>query len=250
MRSILAGAVAVALAAMMPAGALASTPPPLPSGIADAAEWYVVIDGQTIGPLTDAGIERRIADGSLTDDTLVWREDLAGWVKAGECAGIQAVKIEARLAGRLPSTPLDQKFGRLVLRLLDSPLNPAPTPANQAAMAEISAKLAGTRWQVEMADKQSMLELTLLVGGRMALATRKSPDAQPIEDSGMWSVFDAAPDGSFTLVLIGVGITASGDLGVAQSNPASLHLTLTAEGKMSGEFVAPDGKTAVTLTRL
>lgn len=111
--TLIAASLTAAMAVALPPVAwAAASPPPLPADALKEATWWIVIDGEKIGPLTDAAVERRLADGSLTDDTLVWREGMENWVPAKNAAGIQAVKMEASLNGRLPKkTPTDNKFG-------------------------------------------------------------------------------------------------------------------------------------------
>jgi hypothetical protein len=53
--------------------------------------WHYTIDGQRFGPLDDAALDRSIAEGTITPDTLVWREGLEAWtplrqVTAGQTA--------------------------------------------------------------------------------------------------------------------------------------------------------------------
>lgn len=43
------------------------------------ALWYYAIDEDRQGPVDETEIERLIASGTITGDTLVWRDGLAGW---------------------------------------------------------------------------------------------------------------------------------------------------------------------------
>jgi membrane protease subunit (stomatin/prohibitin family) len=54
-------------------------PPPLP-----AAEWFVGVDGQQQGPFDVAGLAAQATAGTLTRDTLVWKNGMAGWTAAGQ----------------------------------------------------------------------------------------------------------------------------------------------------------------------
>ncbi len=38
--------------------------------------WYYTIDGQQFGPLDDAALDRSVAQGVITPETLVWKEGL------------------------------------------------------------------------------------------------------------------------------------------------------------------------------
>jgi hypothetical protein len=48
------------------------------------AAWHVVEGGKAAGPYGLDMLRRRIAAGSLTRDSLVWREGMAEWARAGE----------------------------------------------------------------------------------------------------------------------------------------------------------------------
>jgi membrane protease subunit (stomatin/prohibitin family) len=93
----LAGAMAGATA---PAPA-AAAPPPLPG----QAGYFLGINGQQVGPVAVADLPARIASGELTPDTLVWREGMTEWARAGDVAEVNAT---------FPATP--------------PPLPPTPPP--------------------------------------------------------------------------------------------------------------------------
>ena len=41
--------------------------------------WYYESGGQQNGPVTDSDLDRLLAEGKITPDTLIWREGLPGW---------------------------------------------------------------------------------------------------------------------------------------------------------------------------
>src|SRR5690554_4349551 len=45
-----------------------------------ASEWYVVVDGNQVGPVTPREIEGYVNDGSVTGESFAWREGLGDWV--------------------------------------------------------------------------------------------------------------------------------------------------------------------------
>jgi membrane protease subunit (stomatin/prohibitin family) len=55
-------------------------PPPLPTTVA----YYAAINDQQAGPFDLNAIKQQIAAGSLTRETLVWKQGMAGWVAAAE----------------------------------------------------------------------------------------------------------------------------------------------------------------------
>lgn len=48
--------------------------------------WYYVVDGESIGPLTDEDFERKVADGTITAQTLVWHPGMDDWRAYGDVA--------------------------------------------------------------------------------------------------------------------------------------------------------------------
>ncbi|QSB06914.1 SPFH domain-containing protein [Natronoglycomyces albus] len=61
-----------------PAGGAA--PPPLPT----AEEWFAGINGAQQGPYDVNGLRQQISAGTLTRETLVWKNGMDGWKAAGE----------------------------------------------------------------------------------------------------------------------------------------------------------------------
>ena len=70
-------------------GAAQQGPPPIPG--AAAAVWYVVQNGERTGPFTSEGVRKLIDAQSVTRDTLVWKNGLADWQKAGVVPEISAM---------------------------------------------------------------------------------------------------------------------------------------------------------------
>jgi len=44
--------------------------------------WYVGIEGRSVGPLTESGLEGLLTRGQLRRSTLIWQEGFAAWVAA------------------------------------------------------------------------------------------------------------------------------------------------------------------------
>jgi hypothetical protein len=74
-----------------PAGpqAPAGPPPPPPS-------WYIVENGQTVGPFTPGQLAQAAAGGRVGSETLVWSAGMSDWVPA---------RTAPALASLLGSTP-------------------------------------------------------------------------------------------------------------------------------------------------
>ncbi|MFD7365119.1 SPFH domain-containing protein [Nocardiopsis alba] len=58
----------------------AAAPPPLPP----QEQWHVGVNGQQQGPLDRGGLVRLASEGTLTRQSLVWRNGMPQWAPAGE----------------------------------------------------------------------------------------------------------------------------------------------------------------------
>ncbi|PIE32696.1 antifreeze protein [candidate division KSB3 bacterium] len=61
-----------------------AAPPPLPP----QAQYHVAIDGQSAGPFDMATLQQYVQSDQVTRDTLVWKEGMAQWTKAGDVADL------------------------------------------------------------------------------------------------------------------------------------------------------------------
>jgi hypothetical protein len=52
--------------------------------------WFYASNGQQQGPTPEAQFRDLIAQGSVSPDTLVWSEGMAGWQRAGEIPGLMS----------------------------------------------------------------------------------------------------------------------------------------------------------------
>jgi hypothetical protein len=76
-----------------------AAPPPLPA----PAAIYLGINGQQVGPLARADLPAQIAAGTLTPQTLVWRQGMPGWAPADSVPEIAG--LFAATPPPLPPTP-------------------------------------------------------------------------------------------------------------------------------------------------
>jgi membrane protease subunit (stomatin/prohibitin family) len=76
-----------------------AAPPPLPA----PAAIYLGINGQQVGPLAPADLPAQIAAGTLTPQTLVWRQGMPGWAPADSVPEIAG--LFAATPPPLPPTP-------------------------------------------------------------------------------------------------------------------------------------------------
>jgi hypothetical protein len=66
--------------AMMGAMGGASSPPPIPGG----AQFHVAVGQNQTGPFDLNALQQQVASRELTRETLVWKNGMAQWTKAGE----------------------------------------------------------------------------------------------------------------------------------------------------------------------
>src|SRR6266567_6861421 len=52
--------------------------------------WFFASQGKQQGPYPEARLREFIANGTVTAETLVWSEGMAGWQKAGDIPGLLA----------------------------------------------------------------------------------------------------------------------------------------------------------------
>jgi membrane protease subunit (stomatin/prohibitin family) len=64
-----------------------AAPPPIPQ----QTQWYAAVDGQQVGPMDQAALQKQIQAGSITTDTLLWRQGMANWTPAGQVADVAAL---------------------------------------------------------------------------------------------------------------------------------------------------------------
>ncbi|MDJ0668166.1 MAG: SPFH domain-containing protein [Desulfobacterales bacterium] len=83
MGNVVGGAMQGAAQPQPPAGG----PPPLPP----AVQWYAGINNQQAGPFTPEQLQQMIAQGQIDRDTLVWKQGMAGWEKAGQVDDLQGL---------------------------------------------------------------------------------------------------------------------------------------------------------------
>jgi len=88
----MAGVIAGANLGGVVAGAMqqaAATPPP--AAPPPLVQWYAAPGGVQAGPFDVAALQQQVRTGTLTAQTLVWRQGMAAWVPAGQVAELQAL---------------------------------------------------------------------------------------------------------------------------------------------------------------
>ncbi len=113
---------------------------PAPAAPAAAAEWYVAIDEEQVGPLTIDGVRSRWDAGAIGPDTLCWRTGMADWT-----ALAQIPELADCLAPR--PAPAAEAGGNW----LESAMKPQEQPAAAPAWKPTAASALASLVEQEMA---------------------------------------------------------------------------------------------------
>ena len=60
-----------------------------------AADYHILINNQQQGPVSMEQLQQMKSSGEITRDTMVWKNGMAGWTKAGEQQGLNSLFAEA-----------------------------------------------------------------------------------------------------------------------------------------------------------
>ncbi|NDZ83426.1 DUF4339 domain-containing protein, partial [Streptomyces sp. SID10853] len=74
-------------AAAPAAPAPAAGPPPLPT----QEQWFIGVNGAQQGPYDGSALNGLVGAGTLTRETLVWKDGMAGWLAADQVPGISGL---------------------------------------------------------------------------------------------------------------------------------------------------------------
>ncbi|MCG5054919.1 MAG: zinc-ribbon domain-containing protein [Myxococcales bacterium] len=105
-----------------PAESVAEAPALATAALGAEGTWYVVVEGEQVGPLTEGDVAGRIVRGELSSETFGWREGMADWVQLSAIAEFASVLASAPA----PSGSVDS----------DSPFAPQPTAVYPPGTAE------------------------------------------------------------------------------------------------------------------
>lgn len=70
--------------------------------------WFYVLNGQQVGPVTQAQLEELAQAGTIKADTLVWREGLSNWLPYSQAMGGTAVAGQPPVMGQAAAEPFGQ----------------------------------------------------------------------------------------------------------------------------------------------
>ena len=123
---------------------------PLPAAVASAAEpgvWHVVVDGEQVGPLSEAEVKDRLRQGKINSDTLVWKEGFADWMQLSTVPELTALLARITRHPVAKSAAREPARASSSMRAVASPMEPAaesdpfgaPTVITPAGTADLFA---------------------------------------------------------------------------------------------------------------
>ena len=68
----------------------AMAPPPPPPPPAEHV-WHIAVAGEVTGPFSKAAMGRKVTDGTLSRDTMVWTQGQDGWMKAEDATDLNSI---------------------------------------------------------------------------------------------------------------------------------------------------------------
>ncbi len=94
---------------------------------AEQGVWHIVVDGEQVGPLTEAEVKERLRQGKANSETLVWKEGFADWTQ------LSAVPELSALLARITQHPVAQSASHEPGRTTGSMREVAASSAEQSA---------------------------------------------------------------------------------------------------------------------
>ena len=126
--------------------------------------FYIAVNGQTMGPFDMGALSQKVADGTLTKDTLVFKQGMAGWAPASTVAELQILFSVPPIPPVPPVPP--------------APIAPAAQTYNGKPLGIIlenkEFRCSGCKYALKLDE----IDKTTLIGkcpncGNMVTATRK-----------------------------------------------------------------------------
>ncbi len=145
-------------------------------------EWYAGISGEPVGPVDVAFLKKRIDEGAVTGETLVWREELTDW---------KPLSTFSELARLLPGAPIGKVSDPIALtRATEEAARASVREARDAAQVreaqarEAQAREAQAREaQARAGEQERKRELAEARAGEQAARNAEAERAREIVDA-------------------------------------------------------------------
>ncbi len=151
-------------------------------------QWYYASNGQQVGPLDEADLQRRFTAGELPGETLVWASHLAQWMPASSVPEFASLWAGPAVSQRTPTA-----FGPI----------PPPMTVEAGPYAGFWKRLAA-----------GLIDAVILNAAVFLLLMLLRPDARTLQLLGLlvgWmyhALFESSPwQGSLGKVALGIQVT-------------------------------------------
>jgi predicted Zn finger-like uncharacterized protein len=125
------------ISSMAPVAAEAAPPAAAPR---DPPVWFAMISGKQTGPVSRAELGLKVAQGTVTGRTYMWREGMGGWVRAAEVAELSV------LFSPPPAKPAPAPAQRPVPVASRTAPPPAARPSSRPQLARAEAPRAAAEF--------------------------------------------------------------------------------------------------------
>jgi predicted Zn finger-like uncharacterized protein len=120
----------------------AAAPEAKPAAAADQqGVWYIVVEGEQVGPLAESDIAGRLSRGEINPDTLIWKDGLADWVKISTVPELSNA-VAAQAPAAAPAEPPAE----------ETPPPAAPIPARRRSSARMQTAKEPARSEAPAED--------------------------------------------------------------------------------------------------
>ncbi|MGM0555129.1 MAG: AgmX/PglI C-terminal domain-containing protein [Myxococcota bacterium] len=128
-------------------------------GTAGASEWYVVIDGDQVGPITPEEVEAYAASGRISGETYAWREGLDDWASLASLDAFAHLADSGGMPAEEKTVVADQGFG-------DQEEEPAPAQADHGIPDEdATTVMPADDFRSQIEEKESQVAAQEDMGG-------------------------------------------------------------------------------------
>ena len=158
---------------------------PKPAPAEAQGTWYIVVEGEQVGPLAEPDIAARLARAEITSETLVWKEGFADWIKLSAVPELAQVSSPqaAALAPAAEAAPSRRDSARMRAHgsAREAPRTAAPSEdifSKPAPAASASADLFASSTGAVAAEAPAVASSPFSFGGAAAPAAEPAARAQ------------------------------------------------------------------------
>jgi len=133
-------------------------------------KWFYAKDGQQVGPMEFSELQNLRASGQISDDTLVWQQGTANWVKFSEALNLPAPGASGEPIPVLSPTPVVQTNALAITSLVLGIISLICCGVLTGAAAAICGHIAISQIKANPAQGGRGMALAGLIMGYIGLA--------------------------------------------------------------------------------